>query len=157
MIKTIVELAGFGSGGVWFASPCDVAFRELLGCGCWAKSPAPVSDKPGRQVTVPIGRWRIVEMDLWYLEDVDLVAPGFIEFHPNHTGSLGFIAVEGGIDWRETSCHGRSGLEFSWEGFDECDPVTGRGWAVLEDAGSLRGHIYFHFGDDSGFRGKRDR
>jgi hypothetical protein len=116
-----------------------------------------VFDKPGRPVTAPVGRWRIVEMDLWDEEDVDLVAPGFIEFHPDHRGSLGFIAVQGGIDWRETSRHGRSGLEFSWEGFDESDPVTGRGWAVLEDDGSLRGHIYFHLGDDSGFRGKRDR
>jgi hypothetical protein len=96
-------------------------------------------------------------MDLWNAEDVDLVAPGFIEFDPDHRGSLGFIAVQGGIDWRETSHQGRSCLEFSWEGFDESDPVTGRGWAVLEDDGSLRGHIYFHLGDDSGFRGKLDR
>ena len=26
-----------------------------------------------------------------------------------------------------------------------------RGWAALEADGSLRGHIYFHLGDDSGF------
>jgi hypothetical protein len=149
VIKTIVDLG-------WLASPCDVALRDLLGCDCSAKWPAPVPDKPGRQVTVPIGRWRIVEMDLWDEEDVDLVAPGFIEFHPDHTGSLAFIAVQGGIDWRERSRHGRSGLEFSWDGFDESDPVTGRGWAVLEDDGSLRGHIYFHLGDDSGFRDTRD-
>jgi len=116
-----------------------------------------VFDEPRRSVTAPEGWWRIVEMDLWDGEDVDLVAPGFIEFNPDHRGSLGFIAVQGEIDWRETSRYGRSGLEFSWEGFDESDPVTGRGWAVLEDDGSLRGHIYFHLGDDSGFRGKRDR
>ena len=108
-------------------------------------------------MTAPVGWWRLVEMDLWDEEDVDLVAPGFIEFGPDHRGSLGFIAVQGGLDWGETSRHGRSGLEFSWEGFDESDPVTGRGWAVLEDDGSLRGHIYFHLGDDSGFRGRRER
>jgi hypothetical protein len=96
-------------------------------------------------------------MDLWDDEDVGLVAPGFIEFGPNHSGSLGFVAVQGVIDWRETSRDGRSGLEFSWDGFDDSDPASGRGWAVLEDDGSVRGHIYFHLGDDSGFRGKRDR
>jgi hypothetical protein len=116
-----------------------------------------MSDKPGRPVTAPVGRWRIVEMDVWDKEDLDLLTPGFIEFGPDHGGSLGFIAVQGGIDWRESARHGRSGLEFSWEGFDESDPVTGRGWAVLENDGSLRGHIYFHFGDDSGFRANRDR
>jgi hypothetical protein len=96
-------------------------------------------------------------MDLWDTEDVALLAEGFIEFGSDHGGSFGFVAVQGGIDWREASREGRSGLEFSWEGFDECDPAMGRGWAVLEDDGSLRGHIYFHLGDDSGFRGERTR
>jgi hypothetical protein len=31
-------------------------------------------------------------------EDVDLVAPGFIEFGKDHEGGFGFIAVQGGID-----------------------------------------------------------
>jgi hypothetical protein len=31
----------------------------------------------------------------------------------------------------------------------------GRGWAVLADDGSLQGHLYFHLGDDSGFRAVR--
>ncbi len=33
---------------------------------------------------------------------------------------------------------GRPGVEFSWEGNDECDLASGRGWAVLEEDGSLR-------------------
>jgi hypothetical protein len=41
------------------------------------------------------------------------------------------------------------------EGNDESDPASGRGWAALEEDGSLRGHIYFHLGDDSGFRAVR--
>lgn len=53
-------------------------------------------------------------------------------------------------------CHsgqrdGRPCVEFTWEGNDESDPASGRGWAALEEDGSLRGHIYFHLGDDSGF------
>ena len=41
-------------------------------------------------------------------------------------------------------------LEFSWEGFDEGDSVSGRGWAILE-GDKLNGRIYFHMGDDSSF------
>jgi hypothetical protein len=94
-------------------------------------------------------------MDLWEQADIDLVAPGFIEFGENHQGSLGFIAVQGGIDWREAPRDGHAGVEFTWEGSDEGDPVTGRGWTVVDEGGSLRGHIYFHLGDDSGFRAVR--
>jgi hypothetical protein len=106
-------------------------------------------------MTTVVGRWRIVEMDLWNQEDVDLVAPGFIEFDSSHAGRLGFIAVEGCVDWRATRRDGRPGAEFSWEGFDEGDPASGRGWVVIEADGSLRGQIFFHSGDDSGFRAAR--
>ncbi len=108
-----------------------------------------------RLTNVLVGRWRIVEMDLRRQDDVDLVAPGFIEFGKDHQGSLGFIAVQGGIDWRDAPRDRCPGVEFTWEGFDVGDPVTGRGWAVVEEGGSLRGRIYFHLGDDSGFRAER--
>lgn len=41
------------------------------------------------------GRWRIVEMDLWDLEAIDLQEPAFIEFRTDRTGQFRFIAVEG--------------------------------------------------------------
>jgi hypothetical protein len=115
----------------------------------------PVAGKSRRVTSSVVARWRIVEMDLWAQEDVDLVAPGFIEFEPDHMGSLGFIAVQGGIDWREAPRDGRPGVEFSWEGCDEGDHATGRGWAAVEDDGTLRGHLFFHLSDDSGFRAER--
>ena len=94
-------------------------------------------------------------MDLWEQDDFDLAAPGLVEFGDDHRGSLGFIAVQGGIDWRGAPRDGHPGAEFTWEGFDEGVPVTGRGWAVVEEGDSLRGRIYFHLGDDSGFRAER--
>jgi hypothetical protein len=100
------------------------------------------------------GRWRILEMDLWDRDGLDLVAPAFVEFSPDHTGEFGFIAVTGWIDWR-TAGTGRSGVEFSWEGTDEGDQVSGRGWAELHNDGVLHGHLYFHLGDDSSFRAER--
>jgi hypothetical protein len=47
------------------------------------------------------------------------------------------------------------GVELSWEGFDEDDPATGRGWVVIEEDGSLRGDVLFHLGDDPGSRAER--
>jgi hypothetical protein len=105
-----------------------------------------------------VGRWRIVDMERWDQDAVDLVAPGFIEFEPNTTGSFGLIAVQESVDWRQAPRDGRPGVEFSWAAFDEGDPDSGRGWAMLDDDGCLRGHLYFHYfhvGDDSGFQATR--
>ncbi len=105
--------------------------------------------------TSVIGRWRINQMDNWDQEAVDLVQPGFIEFDDNGLGGLGFIVVTGELDCRDTDRDGRPGVEFSWQGSDEGDDVSGRGWAVLNPDGTLEGHIYFHLGDDSAFRAER--
>lgn len=102
-----------------------------------------------------IGRWHITETELWDTDALNLVAPAFIGFAEDGSGSFGFIAVQGQMDCREVNRDGRPGVEFSWEGSDECDPASGRGWAVLEDDGSLRGRIFFHLGDDSGFMAVR--
>ena len=102
------------------------------------------------------GRWRIVEAELWDSDALNLVAPAFIELAEDGWGSFGFIAVQGEMDCREVVRDGRRGVEFSWEGNDECDPASGRGWAVLEEDGSLRGRIFFHLGDDSEFTAVRE-
>jgi hypothetical protein len=97
------------------------------------------------------GRWRIVDMDLWDQDAIDLVQPGFIKFGPDGLGELGFIAVQAQIDWRPGQRDGKPSAEFTWAGFDEGDEVSGRGWAMLAEDGSLRGHLFFHLGDDSGY------
>ncbi|MGQ0668145.1 MAG: hypothetical protein ACT4PO_00470 [Actinomycetota bacterium] len=101
------------------------------------------------------GTWRIVEMDLWDLEAIDLLGPGFIQFGKDRTGHFRFIAVEGWMDYRHGQRDGRPCVEFTWDGDDDGDRASGRGWAALAGDGSLRGHIYFHLGDDSGFRAVR--
>lgn len=67
-------------------------------------------------------------------------------------GRFRFIAVEGWMDTRSVERDARPGIEFSWEGNDESDPVSGRGWATLSPDGSLEGRIFFHMGDDTSFR-----
>jgi hypothetical protein len=101
------------------------------------------------------GRWRIVEMGMWDSDAIDLLGPGFIEFDKNSSGWFQFVAVQGQMDCREEKRDGRVCVEFTWEGHDDSDPASGRGWAALADNGTLDGHIYIHNGDDSSFRAMR--
>ncbi len=100
------------------------------------------------------GRWLIVEMEVWAADAIDLIGPGFIEFGKHH-GSLRFIAVEGGLDCRFGEVDGRPSVEFSWMGADDRDAACGRGWARLQEDGSLAGKIFIHDGDDSSFTATR--
>jgi hypothetical protein len=97
------------------------------------------------------GTWRISEMELWDREVIELMGPAFIEFGHDATGRFRFIAVEGWMDCRYGHRDGRACVEFTWQGQDDCDPASGRGWAALEIDGTLRGHIFIHHADDSAF------
>jgi hypothetical protein len=97
------------------------------------------------------GKWRITEMDLWDQEAIDLLGPAFIELK-GQGGRFRFIAVDGRMSCKHGLRSGRPHVAFTWEGNDECDPASGRGWVSLRKDGSLGGHLYFHQGDDSGFR-----
>jgi len=94
------------------------------------------------------GRWRIVEMEQWDQEFVDLVSPGHITFARDGSGELHFGAVDVSLDWGADATGNR--VDFSFEGFDEGDEVSGMGWAERND-GKLTGRIAFHLGDESGF------
>lgn len=100
------------------------------------------------------GLYRIVEMEQWDGDFLDLVAQAYIEIGADGSGRFQFGAVDGLMDCRSTMRDGKQAIDFSWEGFDEGDPVGGRGWAVL-DGDTLRGHLYFHMGDDSSLVAKR--
>jgi hypothetical protein len=96
------------------------------------------------------GRWRITSMEMWDQTFVDAEVEGYIEFGPKGLGSFQFGYVSGDIDYRGCTRDGIPGVEWSWEGNDEMEPASGRGWAVLKD-NELHGTIFFHHGDDSGF------
>ena len=96
------------------------------------------------------GRWRIAEMALWAKDAVDLVEPAYIRFD-GEEGEMRFIAVRAWLDVRYTSNGDAPRAEFSWEGVDEGDPRSGRGWLETGADGRLVGHFYFHMGDDSEF------
>ena len=96
----------------------------------------------------PVGRWRIVQMEQWDRDYIDMVSPGHIVFKKGATGQLHFGCVEAELDWRFVADTER--VEFTFTGFDEGDEVSGRGWAKVQGT-RLTGRIVFHQGDESGF------
>lgn len=96
------------------------------------------------------GHWRLTKTELWDREALDLLGPAFIRFEDDRTGGFQFIAVRGGLDCRFSERGGLPAVEFSWEGDDEGDARSGRGWAILRE-GALEGRLFFHGGDDSWF------
>lgn len=101
-----------------------------------------------------IGRWRIVEMEQWDQDFIDLVAPGHLTLSSGGRGRLCFGAVDATLDWRGDAEGKR--VDFSFEGFDEGDEISGRGRAHL-DGTTLTGRIFFHLGDESGFMARKSR
>jgi hypothetical protein len=60
------------------------------------------------------------------------------------------------MDCRIEKIGERERMDFSWEGNDESDPACGRGRVEMEGK-EMRGRIYIHFGDDSGFTARKGK
>ena len=99
-----------------------------------------------------LGRWRITGSEMWARDALDLVGPAHFTFSDGGLGHFRMIAIEGSIDCRFEGDR----VEFSWLGEDDGDPKGGRGWAELGEDGVLRGRLYIHEGDESGFTAQTD-
>ena len=114
-----------------------------------------------RDVTMPtnqskiLGRWRITEMEQWDAGYLNMEVEAFIEFGGDGIGSFQFGLVQGQVDYERTGKSGKEEVEWTWEGMDEMDPVSGRGRAELQPDGRLQGRFFFHGGDSSDFTAKR--
>lgn len=97
-----------------------------------------------------IGKWRILEMEQWDRDFIDLTGEGHITVEKKNRGEIHFGAVDCDLDCRIEKVGEQERIEFSFVGVDEGDEVSGRGWAVF-DGDQLRGRIYFHDGEESGF------
>jgi hypothetical protein len=98
------------------------------------------------------GRWRIVEMEAWDRDAIDLVEPGFIEFSDDGTGQFGFIAVRGWMDCPEHRTRRPRGrrIQLGRRGRGRSGQRAGRGRPCR--GRDDRGHIFIHLGEDSHFR-----
>jgi len=101
-----------------------------------------------------VGRWRIVEMEQWDQDYVDIEETGEVSFEKRGTGGFHFGCVDASLDWRYDESINR--VDFTFEGSDEGDQVSGRGWAKI-DGKQMVGQIVFHLGDESGFKAKKTK
>jgi hypothetical protein len=95
------------------------------------------------------GRWKICEMELWDCDYIDMVEEGYIEFKEKGGSGFHFGCVYAQID---CSPDEESKMDFSFEGDDEGQEVSGRGWVKINDNKELIGLIAFHQGDKSRFK-----
>ena len=100
-----------------------------------------------------IGKWRIISMDQWDQDYIDLIEPGYIAFNENGLGSLHFGCISADIDYRINSNSQDNILEFSFAGKDENNAICGRG-TVRHISNQLTEDLFIHHGDESAFIAK---
>jgi hypothetical protein len=98
-----------------------------------------------------IGRWRIVEADLWDRDYLDLVEPAYVTFDEYGRGEFAFGVVNATMELE----YARRIVFFTWAGFDEGDEVSGSGSAELDEDGSVEIELSFHNGDDAVLKARR--
>jgi len=99
-----------------------------------------------------IGRWRIVEADLWDRDYLDLVEPAYMTFAKNGRGEFAFGAINATMELR----YGQRIVFFNWTDFDEGNETWGSGSAELEDDGAIEIELSFHNGDDAILKARRE-
>ena len=92
-----------------------------------------------------IGRWRIIEADLWDRDYLDLVEPAYFQIANNGWAEFVFGAINATGELE----YGRRIVFFRWSGFDEGDEICGNGSAELQDDGSIEIELAFDDGDDA--------
>ena len=97
-----------------------------------------------------IGRWRIVESDLWDRANLDLCGPATLTITAQG-GEIAFGALEA---IREVE-YARDSIGFRWQGSDERDQVEGEGTAELLDDGTIAIEFAYHNGDEAVLKAKR--
>ena len=104
-----------------------------------------------------IGRFRIDEMDMWDKDYIDLVEEGYIEFDKNGCGEFQFGCVHSGLHSRKNKSEDKNKIDFSFEGSDEGNDVSGRGWVQIINDKQIEGYIAFHDGEASSFKASRKK
>jgi hypothetical protein len=99
-----------------------------------------------------IGRWRIVEADLWDRDYLDLVEAAYLEIGKGGGGEFAFGAVNATMEIEYSD----SIVFFRWSGFDEGDEVSGGGSAELHDDGTVEIDLSFDNGDDATLKAHRE-
>jgi hypothetical protein len=98
-----------------------------------------------------VGRWQIVEADIWDRDYLDLCGRATIVIGARGRGEIAFGAMQATLDIE----YGRTSVDFEWLGFDEGDEVGGEGTAELLDDGSMRIEFAYENGDEAILKARR--
>ena len=90
-----------------------------------------------------IGRWRMVESDLWDRAHLDLSGPATLTITAQG-GEIAFGALEAGLEVE----YARDSIGFHWAGCEEGDEVEGEGTAELLDDGTIEIEFAYPNGDE---------
>ena len=99
-----------------------------------------------------LGRWRIVEANIWDRDHLDLCGPAMITIGAGGHGEIAFGAMEAGLE----IAYGRTSIDFTWTGFDEGDDVSGEGSAELLGDGLIEIEFAYRNGDEAVLKAKRE-
>ena len=102
-----------------------------------------------------IGTWHIYEMEEWDEDYFNEDVQAYITIEPNNDGHFQFGFVCGEIDGRVVDYAEGKRFEFTFEGNEECDQVSGFGWVRIKEKDALEGEFRFHRGDSSTFSAKK--
>ena len=97
-----------------------------------------------------IGRWRIVESDLWDRTHLGLCGPATLTITAQG-GEIAFGALQAGLEVE----YARDSIGFRWAGCEEGDEVGGEGTAELLDDGTIEIEFAYHNGDEAVLKAKR--
>lgn len=98
-----------------------------------------------------LGRWRIVEADLWDGSYLNLAGPATLTIGNDGQGEMALGAMQASLDLQ----YGRSIVFFRWGGSDEGDEVTGSGSAELNDDGTLEIELSYDNDDEVTLKARR--
>ena len=101
------------------------------------------------------GTWHIEEMETWDEDYFNMEVQAYVKVNAEGSGDFQFGLVAGQIEGEVVQDGKEEKFEFTWDGSDEMDPVSGSGWFKVKDRNTIEGRIKIHQGDSSWFLAKR--
>jgi len=98
-----------------------------------------------------VGRWRIVEADIWDQDYLDLYGPATVVIGADGRGHIAFRAMQATLDVE----YGPTSVAFEWIGFDEGDEIAGEGDAELLEDGTIKIEFAYDNGDEAVLTARR--
>lgn len=94
---------------------------------------------------VLIGRWRVVEADIWDRDYLDLSGPAIMTIGADNHAEIAFDAMQATLQIG----YSPSMVFFTWTGFDEMDELSGDGDAKFIDDRTIEITFAYNIGDEA--------